>query len=456
MRIIQKQFKVNPVYLEKFFPCRKRFAVLMGGAGSGKSIAAVQKVLHRLKTEPGHRFLVVRKVASTLRDSVFRAFKDEISKHDLEQEFTVYESTFKILHKSGNEILFYGLDDVEKMKSIAGITGIWIEEATELEQEDYLQLNLRLRGETKNYKQIVLTFNPIREDHWLKEEFFDKEDDQIFTLITTYRDNVFLDDQYRQELETRFKSNVNMYRVYVLGEWGVISTGDNFYKNFDYSKHVQKLIYSPELPLCLSMDFNTQPFCAGIVFQILGAREFWVIDEICLKSPKNTIQDVCKEFERRYSTHAAGVRIFGDASGKNDDTKHEKGFNCFTVIENNLSKFHPTINVPSKNPPVMMRGLWINQILFGSSELKIFISDKCKNLINDFSYGKEAEDGGKAKTMTKDKETGASYQKYFHCADAFDYGICQTFQSDFTGYQRGGSRPMPIIHKAHNNSRSTY
>ncbi len=447
MRVVKKEFKVNPVYLDKFFPCKKRFTILMGGASSGKSWAACQKILHRLKTEPNHRFLVVRKQAANLRDSVFRMFKDLISLYEMESEFTIYESSFRVLHKSGNEILFYGIDDPERLKSIAGITGIWVEEATELEHEDFLQLNLRLRGETQNYKQVVLTFNPIREDHWLKEEFFDKEDPQIFTLVTTFRDNLFTDEQYKQELETRYRGNINYYRVYVLGEWGVLSTGDNFYKNFDYAKHVQKLKYDPDKPLCLSMDFNTQPFCASVVFQVQGNREIWVIDEICLKSPKNTINDVCKEFERRYYNHAAGVRIYGDASGKNDDTKHEKGFNCFTVIENGLTKYHPTKHVPSKNPPVAMRGLWINQILYDDRDIKIYISEKCKNLINDFSYGKEAEDGGKAKTMTKNKETGASYQKYFHCADAFDYGICEVFKNDFLGYQKGGTRPAPFFMK---------
>jgi phage terminase large subunit len=444
MKVKKVEFKVNPIYLEKLFPCQKRYGVLMGGAGSGKSVAAAQKILLRLKTEFGHRFLVVRKVASTIRDSVYRLLCDLIDMYDLHSEFTILKSEFKIVHKSGNEILFYGLDDSEKIKSIAGITGIFVEEATELEESDLAQLDMRLRGQTDYYKQILLCFNPISEDHWLKARFFDQEDNDTLTLVTTFHDNAFIDDEYKMILSEKYKTNENMYRVYCLGLWGRINAGDCFYKNFDYSKHSEKLQYDPELALGVSFDFNTQPFCACVIFQIQGKR-FAVIDEITLKSPKNTLSDTCKEFKRRYFNHQAGVNVYGDASGKNDDSKYEKGFNCFTLISKDLEHFKPVIRVGTRNPPVMIRGLFINNILGNPNEIEIVIDEKCKHLLNDFTYGKEAEDGGKAKTMYKDKETGATYQKYFHCADAFDYGFCYVHSQQFSKFQKGGEKPKMLI-----------
>ena len=90
------------------------------------------------------------------------------------------------------EILFAGLDDVEKLKSIHDITGIWIEEASEIEERDFDQLDIRLRGESRYYQQIILTFNPITITHWLKKRFFDRKDPRVRTHRSTYKDNLII------------------------------------------------------------------------------------------------------------------------------------------------------------------------------------------------------------------------------------------------------------------------
>ncbi len=455
MKVKQKEFAVNPIYLEKFFPSQKRYAVLMGGAGSGKSVATAQKILLRLKTEPGHRFLVLRKVGADIRESVYRLLNDLINLYQLHGEFTVLKSEFRIIHKSGNEIIFMGLDNQERLKSITGITGVWAEECTELDEMDLAQLDLRLRGNTTNYKQIILTFNPIREDHWLKSQFFDKEDSDTFTLITTFNDNKFIDDEYKRILNEKYKTNINLYRVYVLGHWGLITAGDGFYKNFSAADHIKPTAYNPSLPLCVSFDFNVSPYCACVISQVQG-NSFVVIDEICMKHPKNTLADTCREFVRRYNEHKAGVNIFGDASGKNQDTKYEKGFNCFSVIDSELSKFKPALRVPPSNPPLMGRGQYINNVLGNPKEVNIIIDAKCKNTINDFTYLREAADGTKDKSTTRDKETGSVYQKYGHCSDAFDYCFMYMYNSNFHSYQRGGRSFSITIGKSSKSSKNHY
>lgn len=104
-----------------------RFLVLVGGAGSGKSVFAVQKILFRIITEQNHRILIIRKIASTLRDSTFKQVVDIINAWRLDglaninrTDLTIKFSCFK------SEIIFKGLDDPEKIKSITGITSIWI------------------------------------------------------------------------------------------------------------------------------------------------------------------------------------------------------------------------------------------------------------------------------------------------------------------------------------------
>lgn len=203
------------------FKAKERFVVAYGGGGSGKSIGITQVVLLRLLSEDKHRFLIIRKVHRTLRNSVFQTFKDIISDWKLQELFSVRESDFRISCKNGNEIIFSGVDDVEKLKSITGISSIWIEEATELVQNDFEQLNLRLRGATKYPKQIYISFNPTSSKSWLKRRFFDNTDDSSIKIIhSTYLDNKFIDNEYKQELGKLIDVDKNLYDIYVLGKWG--------------------------------------------------------------------------------------------------------------------------------------------------------------------------------------------------------------------------------------------
>lgn len=206
---------------DAFFPLyfdQHRYLVLKGGGGSGKSIFAGSKIIERCRRESGHRFLVCRKVARTLRESCFQQLIMQCRELDLPVK--VNKSDMGIEFDNGSEILFAGLDDVEKLKSIYNITGIWIEEASELLEGDFNQLDIRLRGETQYYKQIIITFNPVSIQHWLKKRFFDTYDDRCLTHESTYKDNRFLDEDAKRTLEGFKDTDEYYYAVYCLGEWG--------------------------------------------------------------------------------------------------------------------------------------------------------------------------------------------------------------------------------------------
>ena len=212
--------ETNETFLPLYFD-EHRYLVLCGGGGSGKSIFAGRKVLERCLTEPGHRWLVCRKVAKTLRNSCFDQLRGQLADHYPKIKAKINKSDMQITFPNGSTILFAGLDDVEKLKSIYHITGIWIEEASELEQGDFSQLDIRLRDETPYYKQIILTFNPISITHWLKKRFFDQPDPRARTHRSTYRDNPFLGEEERKTLEAFRDRDPYYYQVYCLGEWGV-------------------------------------------------------------------------------------------------------------------------------------------------------------------------------------------------------------------------------------------
>lgn len=211
----------NDIYIP-LYTNKNRYLVLMGGGGSGKSHFTAQKIIYRILTEKKHRILVCRKVANTLRNSVFDLLRGTIADWGMSELFKINKSDMKITCINGNEVLFAGLDDVEKLKSIYNITSIWIEEASEIDPTDFRQLDIRLRGETLNYKQIILSFNPVSVTHWLKSEFFDTKKEDSFTLHTTYKHNKFLDKEAIKVLEGFKDIDPYYYAVYCLGEWGVI------------------------------------------------------------------------------------------------------------------------------------------------------------------------------------------------------------------------------------------
>jgi phage terminase large subunit len=207
---------------------KKRYIHLYGGAGSGKSIFAAQKEIIK-SFEVNQRTLVMRKVHRTMKNSVFLVIKDIVSQWGLYDSFTFNRGDLSIVNNiSGSEFILSGLDDPEKLKSIQGVTRIWIEEATELNAEDFQQIDLRLRGVEE--PQITVSYNPINQHHWLYEQFHQKERDDTRILHTTYKDNRFIDEHYYKVLENLKNVDENYYNIYCLGKWGSASKGLIFRK----------------------------------------------------------------------------------------------------------------------------------------------------------------------------------------------------------------------------------
>lgn len=202
-----------------------RYEVYYGGAGSGKSVFIAQSYIYRLLKNKMLNLLVVRQTGDTNRDSTFALLKQILNKWNMIQYFKINESDLRITCKlNGNAIIFKGLDDVEKLKSITftkgELTDVWIEEASEVLEESFNQLDVRLRGGS-THKQVRISFNPVNINHWLKK-FIDKKQDNKMSMHSTYKDNKFLDDDYKQLLEAYRYTDPYYYTVYCLGGWGVV------------------------------------------------------------------------------------------------------------------------------------------------------------------------------------------------------------------------------------------
>ena len=213
----------------------KRYIVMKGSAGSGKSVDTAQNYILRLMRDKGRNLVCVRKADITNRDStyaeltgaIYRMFGDKA-----EAYWTIKQSPLQLTCKAnGNQIIFRGVNDKkqrEKLKSITfqkgKLTDVWIEEATELTQADFEIIDDRLRGVLPEgqFYQIRMTFNPVNRNHWIKKVFFDISDENVLTHHSTYLMNRFCDDAYKARMERRRQVDPDGYRIYGLGEWGEI------------------------------------------------------------------------------------------------------------------------------------------------------------------------------------------------------------------------------------------
>jgi phage terminase large subunit len=224
----------NPVYLPQL-DNMARMQILYGGSSSGKSKFKAQQVVYDL-LRGGRNYLVCRKVAKDSRYSTFVEIKRIISEWNVSELFTINEGNMIIsCNKHQYQVVFKGLDDLEKIKSITFpkgvLTDIWVEEATQATRDDLKQLQKRQRGGEEDVrKRIHMTFNPILRDHWIFKEYFaplgwgdqqtEYTSDELTILKTWYIHNRFLT---QQDISDLLGEKDKYYQdVYTYGNWGVL------------------------------------------------------------------------------------------------------------------------------------------------------------------------------------------------------------------------------------------
>jgi phage terminase large subunit len=479
---------------EAFNDVNIRHIYAYGGSSSSKTYSVAQALIIDLINNLSE-CIVFRKTAKSIGLTVLKTFEQVIKDFKLNDKLILKQANqtlplrFEYKHPITSEkihIYFCGIDDPEKVKGVV-TKRFYLNELSLFDLDDVNQLQTRLRG--MDFQQLVYDFNPIDITHFIKEKIFDSMNlvdeapfiecaDKALTHIaqkqrslpftvegveypgntvimrSTYLNNFFIvgspagyEDFGRRDIQTIaqfefFKiHNPNYYNVYALGLWGQLTQGGEFYHKFDRPRHVVPNVeFDPAHPLILSFDENVVPYFPCVAYQILtinGKRTLVAIDEICLKNPKNNIRDMCNEIRNRFKRERNFTIITGDATSQKRDVKLDNGANFFTMIATNLQDMNLRLNIGKSNPPVAMRGQFINEILTQggrfADEIDFKISERCHNLIADFSYLKE-KDFGKLKEKVRDAETGQTYEKYGHTSDCTDYVFCTQFESEFHAF----------------------
>lgn len=372
----------NPLFY-KLQKVDTRILVNYGGSGSGKSVSQHQlELLYNLKSTCNYDTLFIRKHGTDLYDSCFKLLESLAKKYNCYDEFEWVFSNAKrqITNiKTGHRIVFKGIDDSEKIKSIVGIKRIVVEEANQIEFKDFLELNRRARGMPGI--QIILLLNPVSQNHWIKTNLIDGPayKGRVTVIHSTYKDNKFLTAEDKVELEALKLVDMYHYNVYCLGEWGIEDPNKIFAK--DYKKEIHygksfKELYNPNIPeLYLAWDFNIDNTCLAI--QIDEANDtINVLREYHIKGYDIYMlsQLIMQDFQNNL------FLINGDASGKGGSALTQENASAYEILKTIFEIPWEMFDVPNVNPRHKTARLLTNVIF---KHFTINISDECPELDND-------------------------------------------------------------------------
>lgn len=393
----------NDAYYPDLFDYSCRYQVFYGGAGSGKSHYIFQKLIIKgLKQQ--RKILVIRKVARTLKDSCFQMTLDTLSKFKILPLCKINYSTFTIELPNGTQFLYKGLDDSEKIKSIAGITDIIIEEATEITLDEFTQLDLRLRAKKENL-QIYLMFNPVSKVNWCYKYWFEGGTPANTAILkTTYKDNRFLPIDYVNALERLKETNYTYWNIYANGEFCSLD----------------KLVYT-NWRICADEPPSTLPLLIGIDFGYINDASAMIVSRIDEDNKKIYIIDEMYQHgllndaianEIKYRGYAKEIIIADSAEQKSIAEIKREGI--------------PRIRAAVKGQGSILQGIQKLQ------QYELLVNPACTNTIvelQNYSWQKEKISG---EYINKPQDS------FNHCLDALRYSLqCVENKTRLTAISKG-------------------
>lgn len=405
-----------------------RYVVVYGGSGSSKSYSVHQLELFNLLKRSRGDTLVIRKYGADLRESCYKLFGQLIDGAGLRPyfRFTYSADNRRIsFKKNGCSLIFRGIDDPEKLKSIVGIRRIVIEEASQLSFDDFLELNRRARG--MEGIQIIFILNPISENHWIKTQFCDEGSpyySETTVLRFTYRDNCnghgksFLTAADIRELERLKEINENQYRIYVEAEWGVDNKEGKFCWAFDRSQ-IKSTQLDPEVSLWASFDFNVNPLTCTVAQVWPYEKKIRAI--ACFKLENSDIWKMCERLNAAYPD--VTWLVTGDATGRNRSALIQDNIDYYGIISKLLNLAPAQLRTPSVNPSIEQNRVVVNWV---HKCWDVAIDpQRCQPLIYDLTYVEVDGEGG----IIKDR---SSLKKFADFLDNWRYLINSAIRPHFT------------------------
>lgn len=232
------EFELNDHFYDFVDDWEHKFYFLVGGYGSSKSYHVAVKIIKKLLEEK-RKALVVREVFDTIRDSCYDLLEEVANAMGVEELMKFTNSPMQIRFRNGSKIIFKGMDKPAKLKSLNGVSIVWIEECSEVKYAGFKEILGRLRHPTMS-NHIILSTNPVSKGNWCYKYFFQDKKSKVYVLDdeelykkrvlivgktyyhhSTVDDNYFVPQDYIEQLDDLKTHDPDLYRVARKGRFGV-------------------------------------------------------------------------------------------------------------------------------------------------------------------------------------------------------------------------------------------
>lgn len=512
MKITFNAFLFNPVFWhiwDALHNPRIRRILVRGGSSAGKT-GGVCDAINLYQLSAAASCLALRKHRVHVDTTIKPSFEMSIARRpEISHLYQKMEGEIRVA--TGAETKYGGMDDPEKIKGLESYDILYYNELNQFEPGEWSEGDRRLRGRPN--QKIIADWNPIIITHWINQEILSADEGWIdlpldlpeyekeygaFTQLTppdanglvyafkrinatgdtlwinvTYRDNYwivghpagpeygFIDQAQLQVFERMKVKKPNEYRIYGMGQDGIIKTGGELWKQFDEARHTRDLEYTPGSLIHISLDKNVVPYCTASIWQAVelegdqaGTWELRQIAEVASRAPNNTAfknaMEVGKYLER--INYKGDIAVYGDPSAKNRSTEDDEGRSHFDKFISTMDRLgYRVINRVEKSAPRLLLSVsFVNDIYEELIEgWRIVIGKSCQISIEDYNLLKEGPDGKPLKELTKKDpdNTLQRFQKYGHFSDAKRYFIITILRAIFDTYKQRSGRARIMSQK---------
>jgi hypothetical protein len=408
---------------QRFHDSPARFKGFSGPIGSGKSQALCQEAIRLSYQNPGRAGLLGAPTFPMLRDSTLASLTEILERNQIPFEWNKGDNILT-MKDSGSRILLRPVDDFDRLRG-TNLAWFGLDELTYTQEGAWLRLEGRLRDPKATRRCGFAVWTPKGFD-WVYRKFIAHPVEGYEAILAKPYENRFLLDEVPDFYDRlRASYDENFFRQEVMGDYLNVR-GGLVYSSFDRKRNVKELESVHGLPLLWALDFNVDPLCSLVAQKVKD--EIRVLDEIVLR--RATTEQLCEAFADRFGNPAGGVDVYGDASGSAMHTSSDS--TDYGVIRDffRVRGVRVRFRVPKANPSVRDRVVTVNgKLRNAADEVSMFVSPKCKELIDDFEQVSYEEDSTQI-DKTKDR-------RRTHSSDALGYLVWQECHDSGTVGERG-------------------
>lgn len=440
-------------FIEAVFSGKHTVLTFGGAIRGGKTFVALAIAVMLCKIYPKSRWTVVRQSLKRLKDntrpSIDKLLPENVKINEQNQTFTF---------PNGSVIIFKGenYDRDKTLESFKGheTNGFIAEEVSEIRKQTFEKMKERagtymIKPVPKNGQPpplIIMTCNPTQS--WIKQLVYDpwKKGElpnymyYLPSYITDNKEN--LSEAYIENIKTLSQYE---YEVFVLGNWDIaLKTKNAFFHAFDINKHVKKLYFDRTLPIHISIDSNSLPYCSCTIWQFdLDKKEARQIAEVKGEGDNSHAGGLAKVLTEHLLMidYDDILHCHGDQTTKAQNTIDPLKRSFFDIFfEEMKNNFNCVDKLQSKNPTVSKTGEFVNALLENYDGWSVYYDETCKDSINDYLLSKKDTNGAMQKKRVTNEE-GESFEELGHWCDTKRYVLYVALNSVYLDWDNRFSEP---------------